>query len=231
MNQKTKTIVALCLDIAIFVLMTVSVILMMLGVQFMGEELTLTSTKIEALKFFTVDSNILMGVIAAIYAVYLGLLLAGKISALPHWLHVLKMVGTVGVTLTFLTVVLFLAPFVAPTFFSLFLNASLFMHFITPVLSIVVFVFFEDTGDIRLRETLWGMVPMGLYSVFYVVNALTHIVDGKVPYQYDWYAFVQGGLWQIAVSLPLMLGLTYLICWLLWLTNRGMHRAYRPKAR
>jgi hypothetical protein len=224
MTQKTKHIIALALNIAVFALMVASVVIMMLGVQFMGEDLALTSTKIEALKFFTVDSNILMGLIAALYAVFLVLLLAGKISTLPHWLHVLKLVGTVGVSLTFLTVVLFLAPFVAPTFWSLFLNASLFMHFITPVLSIIVFVFFEDTDDIRFKETFWGMVPMSIYAVFYSVNALAHIENGKVPYQYDWYAFVQGGVWQMAIALPMMLALTYLISWLLWLGNRGMHK-------
>lgn len=208
----------------ISVLMVVSVVLMVEGVQFMGEDLALASTKIEALKFFTVDSNILMGVISAVYAVYLILLLAGKIAALPRWLHVLKLTGTVGVALTFLTVVCFLAPFVAPTFWSLFINASLFMHFITPVLAIITFVFFEGTDAIKWRETFWGVLPMGLYAIFYTTNALTHVVDGKVPYQYDWYAFVQGGVWQMAIVLPLMLAFTYLICWVLWLTNRAVYR-------
>lgn len=225
MKQKTKQIVALCLDIAVFALMVLSVFFMMFGVQFMGEDLALVASKAEAFKFFTVDSNVLMGLIALLYAVYLVLLLAGKIDAIPHWLHVLKLVGTVGVSLTFLTVVAFLAPFVAPTFWSLFNNASFFMHFLTPVLSIVVYVFFEDTDDVRFRETFWGLVPMGVYAIFYSVNALTHAVDGKVPYEYDWYAFVQGGVWQMAIALPLMLVATYLIALVLWVGNLGVCRA------
>jgi len=224
MKANTKRVVALSLDLAIFAMMTASVVLMVMGVQFMGQDLALTTTKVEVLKFFTVDSNILMGLIALLYAVYLILLLCGKITALPAWLHVLKLVGTVGVSLTFLTVVLFLAPFVAPTFWSLFVNASFFMHFLTPVVSIVTFLFFEDTDEIKWRETFWGVLPMGLYAVFYTANALSHIENGRVPYAYDWYAFVQGGVWQMAFVLPLMLGFTYLISWLLWLVNRRMHR-------
>lgn len=225
MEKNTKRVVALALNIVVFLMMVLSVTLMIFGINFMGKDVLLSTTGWEIFKFFTVDSNVLMGVIAAIYVVYLALFLDGKIARLPRWLSVLKLVGTVGVSLTFLTVVAFLAPFVAPTYWSLFVNAQLFMHLLTPVVSIVTFVFFEDTDDIRLRETLWGMLPMVVYSIFYMTTAFTHIVDGKVPYQYDWYAFVQLGLWQIAVSLPVMLGATYLISWLLWLGNRGVYKA------
>ena len=230
MKQKTKLILSISCNVLIFVMMVFSVVAMMTGMQFMGEGIALTSTRVEALKFFTVDSNILMGLIAAVYAVFAVLVLAGKLADIPRWMKVLKLVGTVGVALTFLTVVAFLAPFVAPTYWSLFLNANLFMHLVTPVFSIITFFFWESTDEIRFRESFWGMLPMGLYAVFYSVNALTHAVDGKVPYQYDWYAFVQGGVWQMAVVLPLMLGFTYLICWLLWLGSRAMSSSYAKRA-
>lgn len=226
MDIGTKRVIAFALDVLIVVMMAFSVAVMMTGFQFMGEDLALTSTKIEALKFFTVDSNILMGVIALIYAIALGLVIDGRLADVPHWIKVLKLVGTVGVSLTFLTVVAFLAPFVAPTYWSLFLNASLFMHFLTPVVSIIAYVFFEGAEDVRFREVFWGMVPMVIYAAFYSTNALMHMVDGRVPYQYDWYAFVQGGVWQMAIVLPLMLLVTFLISWLLWLSNRAFGRVY-----
>ena len=58
------------INILIFVLTVVSTIFMLVGFQFMGYEEALTATKIEAFKFYTVDSNILMGTMALIFAIY-----------------------------------------------------------------------------------------------------------------------------------------------------------------
>ncbi len=44
--------------------------------------------------------------------------------------------------------------------------------------------------------------------------------NGKVSEIYDWYWFVRGGVWQIIIVMPLMMGVTYLISLILWRLNK-----------
>ena len=233
--MKVRRIVSIILNLGVVIMVALSVAFMVTGYKFMGESNSLTASNINAFKFFTVDSNVLMAVVALIYIVFEALLLGGKLQKIPTWLHILKLVGTAGVTLTLMTVVLFLAPLVAAGghplgYWALFYNSNLFLHLLAPVFAIAAFVFCETTDSIAWRYSWLGIVPMGIYSIYYAANALSHAVDGKVSPVYDWYYFVQGGVWQIAIVLPLMLGMSYLFSWLLWLGNRGMHKVYLPKA-
>jgi len=223
---KARTISSFIINIAIFGLVIMSTVFMMTGYEFMGEGLKLTATKVEALKFFTVDSNLLMGLIAIIFAVYQILYMTCKIEKIPTAIYVLKLTGTVGVVLTFITTACFLAPFLVDDYFSLFTNSNLFFHFVIPVMSLITFVFLEEMGAIRWRYSFIGMIPMVIYSIFYSITAISHAENGKVPFQYDWYGFVQGGLINMIFVLPVMLGGTYLIAYLLWLGNKGMWKCY-----
>ena len=49
---------------------------------------------------------------------------------------------------------------------------------------------------------------------------LIHIENGRVSPVYDWYYFVQGGIINAVIVLPLMLTISYLISLLLWKFNR-----------
>ena len=44
--------------------------------------------------------------------------------------------------------------------------------------------------------------------------------NGRVSPIYDWYWFVQGGLWQIIIVMPMMLAITYIISFVLWRLNK-----------
>lgn len=224
--MKKRLFISAIGNIGIFAMVIAATVIMLTGYRFMGDDIALTSTKVEVLKFFTVDSNLLMGAIAAVLAVLEILFLCGKITQIPAWAYTLKLVGTVGVVLTMLTTVLFLAPFLVEDYWSLFRNANLFFHLVVPLVCLLVYLFGESTTSVRWRYSFWGMVPMGMYAIFYTINALSHIQDGKVPYAYDWYGFVQGGVSNMAFVLPIMLLGTYLICYLLWLGNRAMGKLY-----
>lgn len=58
-------------------------------------------------KYYTVDSNILMGIVALIKIYFDIEITLGKIQKVPLWSHLLYFVGVVALSVTFLTVVFF----------------------------------------------------------------------------------------------------------------------------
>ena len=64
---------------------------------------------ISSIKMFTVQSNILTGIVAIVFVVFEVLVLLKKKEKLPPWLLTLKMVTTTGVALTFFVVAFFLS--------------------------------------------------------------------------------------------------------------------------
>ena len=61
-------------------------------------------------KAFTVDSNVLCALLSLSVAFFSALVIAGRAERLPEWLVRLYYAGSVAVGLTFVTVVVFLAP-------------------------------------------------------------------------------------------------------------------------
>ena len=100
------------------------------------------------------------------------------------------------------------------------MNSNLFFHLIIPVLSMINFVLFERTNKIRFKSVIFGITPIVIYAIYYLINILLHIENGKVSPIYDWYWFIQGGLWQAAIVMPLILGISYIISIILWRINR-----------
>lgn len=225
--KKTKLIISICINLLITALVVMSTVFMMTGYRFMaGSDLILTGDKAQALKFFTVDSNLLMGAIALLFVVFEILLILGKTDKLPKWLYIVKHMGTVGVVLTFITTACFLAPFLVDDYWLLFKNSNLFFHAIIPILSLITWVVLEDVDEIEWKYSFIGMIPMVIYAVFYCIVALTHVENGAVPAEYDWYGFLRGGIAFAGVALPVMLIGTYAIAFLLWLGNKGFYKLY-----
>ena len=173
-------------------------------------------------RYFTVDSNILMGIAALVAAVDERAVISGKKSEVSTGTYIFKLVGTVGVRLTMLVTVFFLASRAIPTtgFFSLFYYSNFLFHLASPVLSIVAFVFFEKSDRILFRHTFTGIVPMLCYAVYYIYEALTHIQDGAVIRGYDWYGFLFTGVKSAVIVIPLLFLITYGISAGLWRLNR-----------
>ena len=126
-NKKIK--VALTLNVIIAVLTLIATIIMFTGFTFMKEyDLGLESTKLGMLKYFTVQSNILMGVVALIFAYKENLLLKGKIQELRRRDYVLKLAATASVSLTFFVVFTYLGPLTEYGIKSMVSNSNLFYH-------------------------------------------------------------------------------------------------------
>ena len=182
----------------------------------------LSGGKLRALRYFTVDSNILMGLFSLWAAVDQGMVLKGKRREVSTVSYILKLTGTVGVTLTMFVTIFFLGPTIGRRsgFFSLFAKSNFFLHLVNPVLSIVTFLCFEKTSKIAFKHTFTAIIPLVIYAVYYVGEVLTHTTDGVIQKGYDWYGFFAFGLRTANIILPLLLLITWLISFTLWKLNR-----------
>lgn len=215
-----KIKISLFFNIIIFALTIVSVIIMFTGFTFMHGPTILEARRFDVFKFFTVDSNILMGIIAIIFAFKEKQLLNKKIKKIPVQYYVLKLAGTVGVALTFLTVFLYLARIVDGGVVALLQNSNLFLHLIIPVMSMFTFVLFENSKELKFKHVIYGIIPMTIYAIYYVTNIIIHAENGVVSTVYDWYHFSQGGVQYIIIVLPIMLIFTYVISLVLYFLNK-----------
>ena len=184
-----------------------------------GQDLVLEAGKLGMFQYFTVDSNLFMGIISLLFTYYEYLVLSNKKKEIPKFAYILKLMSTTSVVLTFLVVFLYLGPISKGGIMSMLQNANLFYHGIVPMLSIITFIFFEKTNKIIFKDTFLALLPMGIYGLFYLTNIIIHMENGKVSPFYDWYWFVQNGVWTIVIVLPVMFGFTYLIGFILYRIN------------
>lgn len=178
----------------------------------------LEGQRLAMFKFYTVDSNVLMGVIALVVAIVQFFVFKGKIKGLPVWVPVIKLVGVVGVTLTMLVTIFFLTPTMG--FYTCFNNSNLFLHFVNPVVSIITFLWLEKCFSIKFIHTFTGVCSMVIYTVYYVAVSVAHSSNNVVAEGYDWYGFFALGLKSGFVIVPLLILITYIISLGLWAINR-----------
>ncbi len=80
-----------------------------------------------------------------------------------------------------------------------FFGNNIFMNGIIPVLAVVSFVFFDDTGRLFLQQTRWTVIPVALYDVVYAVMV---VMKGSWP---DIYGLTAGeDLWIAGFFLSLL---------------------------
>ena len=156
----------------------------------------------KAFRFFTCQSNVLCAVSALMTA---AAQLAGSV---PRWIWTIKYMGTAAVTVTMLTVFLFLAPSVGKDWYGVLLKRprDLIMHLITPLLAIISFCSLEKQG-MTFLQSLWGLVPVAVYGPHYLYRIL-YAPEGKR--WDDFYGFNRQGKWPVAFSLMVLA--TFLLC-------------------
>ena len=209
-NLKTAYILNLCL----FALEVFAIGWMMSGLSGGG----LSASRLATLKYFTVDSNILMGICALWAAIEHKRVLDGKQDDISPGCYAAQLTGVTGVTLTMLVSAFFLAPRLGFTF--VFQDSNFFLHLVNPVLAIIIFLFFEKSKKIPFRHTFTAVVPLALYAIYYVVITLSHYKNGVIEKGYDWYGFFFKGPSSVFIVLPVILVLTYGISFCLWKLNR-----------
>ena len=216
-----KTKISLILNYLIFIFVVLGTVIMFTGYKFTYlKEPVLEAKGLAVFKFFTVDSNILMGISAIIFAHKERKLLTRKINDIPLGYYILKFMATVSVCLTFLIVFLYLGRIAEGGLISLLQNSNLFFHLIIPLLSIVSFTIFEHTDKIKFNYVICGLIPMLLYGIYYVINIIVHVEDGVISPKYDWYWFAQNGVNGIYVTAFTIIAFTYVIGIIIWIINK-----------
>ena len=215
-----KEKISIFFNILIVIFTIFATFIMFTGIKFMkGPELVLETSKMGMFKFFTVDSNIFMGVVAYIFIIYELKYIKGKINEIPKIIYKLKLAATVSVALTFFVVFTYLGPIAKGGITKMLMNSNLFFHLFIPVLSVITFIFFERNNKLKIKDTFAGLVPTFIYSLFYITNLLIHLENGKVSTEYDFYWFVQKGMIQAVIICPLMYLITYIISYILYKLN------------
>jgi hypothetical protein len=154
-------------------------------------------------RYFTVLSNDFCAITALIMAV------SQLMGSVPRPVFLLKYLGTVALTLTFVTVFLFLMPFQGG--YKRWLTGdSFFAHLITPLLAVLSLCLIERQ-KMTLGTAMLGLVPVILYGAVYFYKVM--LAPEKERWE-DFYGFNRGGKWPIVCAV--MLVATSLLCVLLW---------------
>ena len=223
MNKRTKIKIAFALNV-IIVLMTIAAFIMMFtGFKFMnGPETNIASSTVGRFRFFTIDSNLLMGIAALLFSIQQWKVIKGKRRRIDIRFYVYKLMATCSVGLTFIITFFYLSQITPNGFFSMYMNQNLFFHGLIPLVSMINFILFEKTSQLRIRHTFLAIVPVILYATYYVTNILVHAENNYVSPEYDWYWFVQNGVLKMIVVVPMIFVVTYFIGFsLLRLNKRG----------
>ena len=207
---------SLLINIIITILTIFASFIMFTGIKIThGAEPILETSKIGMFKFFTVDSNILMGITSLIFVTK-----EIKKEKITKNMYRLKLMSTTAVTLTFIVVFTYLGPIAENGIISLLQNSNIFFHLIIPVLSIINLTMFEKTNKLEFKDTIYGLLPTIIYAIGYITNIIIHVENGKVSPIYDWYWFVQNGITFALIVAPIILLMTYIIALILWKLNK-----------
>ena len=153
-------------------------------------------------RYFTVLSNALCAIGALAVAI------SQACGSLSHPVFVLKYIGTVSVTVTILTVFLFLGP--SQGYGNVLSGDFFYMHLVGPLSAILSFCLLERRR-MTLGTAMLGALPVLLYGAVYIYKVLL-APEGR--HWEDHYGFNRGGLWPVAAAV--MLAGTCAVCLLFW---------------
>ena len=150
---------------------------------------------IECFRYFTIDSNILMALAALLMIPFTVHSLIKKTDE-PKWIILLNYIGTTAVTVTFLTVMLFLGP--TQGYGIMIEGSNLYLHIIGPVLACMSFIFLQPFR-LQKKEILLSVLPTFVYGTLYLVMVI--IVGKNNGGWEDFYGFNLGGFWYLSYVL------------------------------
>jgi hypothetical protein len=153
---------------------------------------------LKSFRYFTVLSNAFCAVTALVMAIAQ---LANRV-AMPVVL--LKYMGTVSVSVTLLTVMLFLGP--TQGYGEMLRGRNLYMHLVGPLLAIVSYCLWEKR-PMSFGMALTGLIPVLVYGLVYLNQV---ILAPEARRWDDFYGFNRGGKWPVAFA-AMLLG-TFLLC-------------------
>lgn len=147
--------ISIIIDLLIIISSGLGIYLTIGGINFMNQG---------ALLYYTVQSNIYILVISAIFLLFK--LLEKKI---PQYLYIIKFICTVGITVTFLVFTFMLVPQMFGGFNEYLLSlGNLTVHFISPILAVISFIIF-DKVNMKKYTFLYGSIMPIVYCIFIMI--------------------------------------------------------------
>ncbi|MBR3742812.1 MAG: hypothetical protein IKN04_20550 [Clostridia bacterium] len=163
---------------------------------------------LSSLRTFTTLSNLFQGLASALYVFSIMRSVILNRESVPRAVRVIKYAAAVSVTVTFLTVVLYIGPSRHDMADALFCGNNRYFHFLIPLLAITDQVVFDREGSLKWTDSLMAAAPTVMYGIFYWVNIAVNGA-GEEPYSNDWYGFLNFGY----VFAPIIYGVFVLIAW------------------
>jgi hypothetical protein len=154
------------------------------------------------LKYFTFLSNVHLAVASLLIIIFR--------QSFIVWM--IKYTGTAAVTVTMLTVLVFLGPTIG--YKIVLTGRELWMHLINPLIAIITFSFLERRS-LPFVYSLFGMLPVMLYGIMYLYKVLLAKEEKRWD---DFYGYNKGGKWYISFIL-MQLG-TFAICMAYYFTGK-----------
>jgi len=156
---------------------------------------------------FTIDSNIVNGLFSLFIFVFCINRLVNEDNEVPKWAIRLQYIGAVCTGLTFIVVLLFLAPMqvlMGRSFLVMFSNDMFFFHLLNPLLAAFSFMFLERGHRFTMTDNWLALIPTVCYAVVYCIQ-----VVGTKQWT-DFYGFTFGGKMFLApVAIVVMAAATF----------------------
>ena len=180
---------------------------------------------LSSLRTFTTLSNLFQGLASALYVFSIMHSVILNREGVSRTVRVVKYAAAVSVTVTFLTVVLYIGPSRHDMADALFCGNNRYFHFLIPLLAIADQGFFDREGSLEWTDSLMAAAPTVVYGIFYWVNIAVNGA-GEGPYSNDWYGFLNFGY----VFAPIIYGVFVLIAWSIALLFRLPRRRQKEKS-
>ena len=154
-------------------------------------------------RYFTVDSNILCAVSSIFSIVLLIHSLQGRemTGTFRKAVMLFRFAGTAAVSVTMMTVLLFLGLLYG--YPAMFAGWNLWLHLLGPLLAIISFIWLEAEGAFpERRHLIWSVLPVIVYGLVYLVMV---VLIGKERGGWpDFYGFNIGGRWYVSYLLMIV---------------------------
>jgi hypothetical protein len=219
MTGKTRIRYSIILEFIIVICMCVGVYFTLGASQFLS--------KGYGLLYFTVQSNLWIGAICLVFAILKIIGLKTGRTDIPRWLYIIKYMFTTAVTFTFVVMALLLTPQLIRSGSTGYLASpsNIFSHYLTPILAIADFLFFDINWRSKWRDCLFTAVMPTYYLIFCLFcyrNGVVFDQNGaRVPYFFldaaklTWFGFTKNGpgvfWWIVLLTLfGIGIGLAYI---------------------
>lgn len=150
-------------------LIVINIIIILLELVSLDIEYGITS-----LLYYTELSNLLALITSII------LVITSYKKKMPNYVKILRYIVTVNLLITFLVVLLVLAP--NGNFYNMFFLGSMFEHhLLCPLLSLFSFIFVEDY-KLNKKDIKYPVIISIIYGVILIILNILKVVDGPYPF-------------------------------------------------